>query len=74
LLLLALVTLWGFRLAPAVPGSLWTILSPVLMTVLLKVSGVALLEQTITERRPEYRDYIKNTNAFLPWFPRQSLS
>jgi steroid 5-alpha reductase family enzyme len=67
---------WGyFLLALAVPGSLWTILGPVLMTVLLlKVSGVALLEQTITERRPEYRDYIKHTNAFLPWFPRQSLS
>jgi steroid 5-alpha reductase family enzyme len=64
-----------FFLALAVPGSLWTIVSPVLMTVLLlKVSGVALLEQTITERRPEYRDYIKITNAFLPWFPRKSLS
>jgi steroid 5-alpha reductase family enzyme len=62
---------WGyFLLALAVPGSLWTILSPVLMTILLlKVSGVALLEQTITERRPDYRDYITRTNAFLPWFP-----
>jgi|SRR5581483_10487659 len=67
---------WGyFLLALAVPGSLWTILSPVLMTVLLlKVSGVALLEQTITERRPDYRDYIVRTNAFLPWFPRRSAS
>jgi steroid 5-alpha reductase family enzyme len=67
---------WGyFLLALAVPGSLWTILSPVLMTVLLlKVSGVALLEQTITERRPDYRDYIVGTNAFLPGFPRRSSS
>jgi len=65
---------WGyFLLAFAVPGSLWTILSPVLMTVLLlKISGVALLEQTISERRPEYRDYITRTNAFIPWFPRRS--
>lgn len=67
---------WGhFLLAFAVPGSLWTIFSPVLMTVLLlKISGVALLEQTITERRPAYRDYILQTNAFLPWFPRRSSS
>jgi len=65
---------WGyFLLAFAVPGSLWTILSPVLMTILLlKVSGVALLEQTITERRPDYRNYINRTSAFVPWFPRQS--
>ncbi len=64
---------WGyFLLVSAVPGSLWTIISPVIMTVLLlKVSGVALLEQTITERRPDYRDYITRTNAFIPWFPRK---
>ncbi len=67
---------WGyFLLALAVPGSLWTILSPVVMTLmLLKVSGVALLEQTIVERRPAYRDYITRTNAFIPWFPRRGSS
>lgn len=64
---------WGyFFLALSVPGGAWTVLSPLLMTfLLLKVSGVALLEQTITERRPEYRDYIEHTNAFIPWFPRR---
>jgi len=37
------------------------------MTVLLlKVSGVALLEKDIGERRPAYRDYAARTNAFLP--------
>jgi steroid 5-alpha reductase family enzyme len=67
---------WGyFLLALAVPGSLWTILSPLLMTVLLlKVSGVALLEQTITERRPDYYDYSTRTNTFLPWLPRRNSS
>jgi steroid 5-alpha reductase family enzyme len=67
---------WGyFLLAVAVPGSLWAIISPVVMTtLLLKVSGVALLEQTISERRPEYRDYIARTNAFVPGFPRRSSS
>jgi steroid 5-alpha reductase family enzyme len=63
---------WGyFFFALSVPGGVWTIFSPLLMTfLLLKVSGVALLEQTITERRPEYREYIEHTNAFVPWFPR----
>jgi steroid 5-alpha reductase family enzyme len=66
---------WGyFFLVLAVPAGIWTVVSPLLMTLLLlKVSGVALLEQTITERRPEYRECIESTNAFLPWFPRQHL-
>ena len=50
----------------------WTVVSPVLMTVLLlKVSGVALLEKDIGERRPAYRDYIARTNAFFPGPPRR---
>jgi steroid 5-alpha reductase family enzyme len=52
-------------------GGAWTLISPLLMTVLLlKVSGVALLEQDIGERRPAYRDYIARTSAFFPWPPR----
>lgn len=34
--------------------------------LLLKVSGVAMLENTIEERRPEYSNYIRRTNAFFP--------
>jgi steroid 5-alpha reductase family enzyme len=34
--------------------------------LLLRVSGVALLEKDIAERRPAYRDYIARTNAFIP--------
>jgi steroid 5-alpha reductase family enzyme len=65
---------WGFFfLALAAPGGIWTIIGPLLMTILLlKVSGVALLEQTIAERRPEYRRYMESTNAFIPWLPRQN--
>ena len=64
---------WGFFfLALATPGAVWTLPSVLLMTVLLlKVSGVALLESTIVERRPAYREYIESTSAFLPWFPRR---
>ena len=34
--------------------------------LLLKVSGVAMLEKTITDRRPAYAEYILSTNAFFP--------
>ncbi len=62
---------WAFYLLALATGAWWAILSPVLMTLLLlKVSGVSLLEQTITERRPAYSDYIKSTNAFFPSFPK----
>lgn len=65
---------WGFAcFAAATPGSLWTLYSPVLMTVLLlKVSGVTLLERRLTEVKPGYGDYVARTNAFLPWWPRRS--
>jgi steroid 5-alpha reductase family enzyme len=63
---------WGFFLVAADAGGWWTVVSPLLMTVLLlKVSGVGLLEKDIAERRPAYRQYIRRTNAFIPWLPRQ---
>jgi len=40
--------------------------------LLLKVSGVAMLENTISDRRPAYAEYIRRTNAFFPG-PRRSL-
>lgn len=59
---------WGLYLIAAAGGAWWTIASPLLMTILLlKVSGVTLLESTIADRRPEYRDYQERTNAFIPW-------
>ena len=38
--------------------------------LLLKVSGVVLLEQDLAQRRPAYRDYMRRTNAFVPGPPR----
>jgi len=64
---------WGIYLIALSTQAWWAIASPVLMTVLLlKVSGVALLEHDITERRPGYREYIARTNAFFPGRPRQT--
>jgi len=58
---------WGFYLIALSTGAWWSIIAPVIMTwLLLKFSGVVMLEETITERRPAYREYIKRTNAFIP--------
>jgi steroid 5-alpha reductase family enzyme len=62
---------WGFYLVAFSAGAWWTIVSPLLMTfLLLKVSGVALLEKDISGRRPQYQQYIRRTNAFFPGLPR----
>lgn len=53
-------------------GAWWSVVSPIVMTgLLLKVSGVSLLEKDISERRPAYRDYVARTNAFIPGPPRK---
>ncbi len=63
---------WGFWLFAVAAGGAWTVFAPALMTLLLlKVSGVALLERDIGERRPAYRDYVARTSAFFPWPPRR---
>lgn len=63
---------WGFFLiALSTPAGAWTVIGPLIMTgLLMKVSGVALLEKTLMKTKPEYRDYIRRTNAFFPWLPR----
>ena len=64
---------WGLYGIALGAGAWWTLFSPLLMTVLLlRVSGVALLEKDIAERRPAYRDYAARTNAFFPGPPREA--
>lgn len=58
---------WGLYLIAAAGGAWWTIGSPLLMSfLLLKVSGVPLLEGDIATRRPGYAAYQRRTNAFFP--------
>jgi steroid 5-alpha reductase family enzyme len=52
---------------------LWLILSPLLLTfLLLQVSGIALMEDKMDERRPGYADYKRRVSAFVPWPPKNS--
>ena len=68
---------WGlFAIAMASPAGLagrgFTVVGPLVMSILLiRVSGVALLEQSLRDRRPGYADYIQRTSAFWPWPARK---
>ncbi|MAV35564.1 MAG: hypothetical protein CMJ59_08900 [Planctomycetaceae bacterium] len=49
----------------------WALISPVVMTFFrLRVSGMRLLERTLTSRKAGYQDYIQRTSSFFPWPPR----
>ncbi|MEO9077776.1 MAG: DUF1295 domain-containing protein [Rhodanobacter sp.] len=63
---------WGFYVIALSAGAWWAVIGPLLMsTLLMRVSGVTLLEKDIGERRPNYADYIRRTNAFFPGRPRR---
>lgn len=63
---------WGFFLIGVAGGAAWwVIVSPVVMTILLlKVSGISLMEDGMEERRPTYADYKRRVAAFIPWPPK----
>ncbi len=61
---------WGLGIIGAAAGAWWCLIGPALMTFLLvRVSGVSLLEKDIAGRRPEYVAYIRRTSPFLPLPP-----
>ncbi len=61
---------WGIYLLALGAGGWWSLPGPLLMSfLLLRVSGVTLLEKDLKKRRPAYRDYVRRTNAFFPGPP-----
>ncbi|MHC1741268.1 MAG: DUF1295 domain-containing protein [Anaerolineaceae bacterium] len=63
---------WAYYVFALAAGGWWTIFSPILMTLfLIKVSGVVLLEKTLANEKPGYREYMETTSAFIPWFPKK---
>ncbi len=67
------VAWWGlFLVCVDGTGTWWTIFSPVIVTVLLlRVSGIPLLERGMRRRRPAYAEYVARTSAFIPLPPRR---
>lgn len=63
---------WSYALFSVAAGSYWQIIGTVIMTILIiKVSGVTMLEKTLKHSKPKYQEYMKKTNAFIPWFPKK---
>ena len=63
---------WAYALFCVSAGSYWPILGSLIMTFLIiKVSGVSLLEKTLKIKKPGYEEYIRKTNSFFPWLPRK---
>ena len=63
---------WAIGLMSVSNGYFWPLLGPLVMNwLLLKISGVSLLEQNLKETKPHYKAYMEKTSAFFPWFPKQ---
>ncbi len=60
---------WGIGLLALPTGGWLSFIGPLMITfMLLKVSGVVMLDAALVERRPEYADYISTVPAFVPRF------
>ncbi|HSL19284.1 MAG TPA: DUF1295 domain-containing protein [Methylomirabilota bacterium] len=58
---------WGIGLLALPSGGLLALAGPAVLTfALLRVSGVAMLDAALVERKPGYADYIRSTPAFFP--------
>ena len=63
---------WAYAIFSIAAGSYWQIIGSIIMTILIiKISGVSLLEKTLKDTKPQYRDYIEKTNSFIPWLPKK---
>lgn len=59
-------------LAPGAPLAWLTLIPPLLMAwLLIKVSGLPMLERHLAATRPGYAAYMRRTSAFVPWPPRR---
>lgn len=67
-------TVWvAYGLFAVAVSSYLPLLSVVLMIwLIVKISGVAMLERTLKNTKPGYKEYIENTNTFIPWFPKKN--
>ena len=66
---------WAFGAFAVAAGAWWTLVGPLVMSVLLmKVSGAALLEKGLHRSKPGYAEYVASTPAFFPRPPRARSS
>jgi steroid 5-alpha reductase family enzyme len=65
---------WGlFLIALATPSGYVALIGPMIMSwLLMKVSGVPMLERSLRRKRPGYDDYRRRVPAFFPRPPQRS--
>jgi len=63
---------WAYAIFSIASQNYWSFIGSIIMTLLIvKVSGVALLEKSLKDKKLEYLEYIRKTNSFFPWFPKK---
>jgi steroid 5-alpha reductase family enzyme len=64
---------WGLYLIAAETSvGLWALPAPILLTwMLMRWSGVPILERRLAKTRPDYADYVRRTSGFVPLPPRK---
>ena len=67
------VAWWGiFIIACSIKWGWITFYAPLFITLLIRfVSGVPLLEEK-QKQKPEFKQYMEETNCFVPWFVRKA--
>jgi steroid 5-alpha reductase family enzyme len=62
---------WGLYLVAVGGGAYWSVVgSLVISFLLLKVSGVTMLEDSLKSSKPGYAAYVRRTSTFVPWPPK----
>ncbi len=60
---------WGLWLIALSAGAWWTVIGPLVMSVLLiRVSGKGLTEK-LMQKRPGFAEYVERTSGFFPLPP-----
>ena len=63
---------WGIAMIAFSTGGWLSFISPMMITfLLLKISGIVMLDTAMLERRPDYAGYIATTPAFVPRLRRR---
>jgi len=63
---------WSYAIFSISAGAYWQVIGSILMTLLIiKISGVILLEKSLKQTKTAYSDYIDKTSSFFPWFQKK---
>jgi steroid 5-alpha reductase family enzyme len=66
---------WGIGLIGVqAPWGWAALIGPLMMTfILMRVTGVAMLERDLAKRKPGYAEYMRRTNSFVPGPPKERV-